>query len=196
MKLDKTTLLILIVTIAIPALLVIINYESSNIKYNAPQIPVLEQQPISENKLDSDLTVYVSNDICEGCHMSGKPFIPQATTVKAHAYGGAYCLSCHKISHETHPINDKITCEKCHGAVASMPKFVDGNISCNNCHAYPDPLLPSGGNLISVHRERGVACNDCHTDECRKCHGEIGEDQQWKKRFTHFRTIMQTKYKN
>ena len=194
MKLDKTTLQLLIVTIAILALLVIINYESSNIE-EAPQVPVRKQELVSENEPDSDLTVYVSKDICEGCHMSGKPFIPQAMTVKPHIGGGAYCLVCHKISHDRHPINDNVTCEKCHGTVASMPVFVNGGISCNNCHGYPDPLLPSGGNLITVHRERGVACTNCHTDECRKCHAWIGEDQQWEKRLIHFRTIMQTKQK-
>ena len=193
MKLDKTTLQLLIVTIAILALLVIINYESSNINEEAPQVPVRKQELVSENELDSNLTVYVSRDVCEGCHMSGKPFIPQAMTVKPHTGGGAYCLVCHKISHDRHPINDNVTCEKCHGTVASMPVFVNGSISCNNCHGYPDPLLPSDGNLITIHRGRGVACTNCHTDECRKCHAQIGENQKWEKRFTHFRTIMQTK---
>jgi hypothetical protein len=193
MKLDRTTLQLLIVTIAILGLLVIINYEGRYSVENVPQVPVRKDEQGSENKLDSDLTVYVSRDICEGCHMSGKPFIPQAKTAKPHIGGGIYCLVCHKISHDRHPIDDNVTCEKCHGTVASIPVFANGSISCNNCHGYPDPLLPSGGNLITVHRERGVACTNCHTDECRKCHAQMGVNEQWEKRLTHFKTFIGTK---
>lgn len=190
MKLDRTTLQLLIVTIAILALLVLINHNSGYRIEEVPQLPVVKVSQGSENKLDSKITVTVSGDVCGGCHLSGKPFIPQAMKVNGHTGGGAYCLTCHKISHEIHPINNNVTCEKCHGTTPGMPVFVNGSISCNNCHDYPDPLLPSGGNLITIHRERGVACTKCHTDECRKCHAEIGTDEQWEKRLTHFRTIM------
>ena len=190
MRLDRTTLHLLIVTIAIFALLIIINYDSRYKTEEVPQLPVVKVGQGSENILDSNLTVSVSGDVCGGCHLSSKPFIPQAMKVKGHTGGGAYCLTCHKISHEKHPINDNVTCEKCHGTTPGMPVSVNGNISCNNCHDYPDPLLPSGGHLITIHRERGVACTKCHTDDCRKCHAEIGTDAQWEKRLTHFRTIM------
>lgn len=192
MKMDRTTLQLLLVTIGILALLFIINYEGRNGIEEVPQIPVMKDNGVSENILDNNLTVYVSGNVCEGCHMSGKPFIPQATTAKPHANGGAYCLSCHTVSHDRHPIDDNVTCEKCHGTTPSMPVFTNGSIPCNNCHGYPDPLLPSYGNLINIHRDRGVACTKCHTDDCRKCHIEIGADQKWEKRLTHFRTIMRT----
>jgi hypothetical protein len=192
MKMDRTTLQLLLVTIAILALLVIINYDGRNGKEEIPQVIERKDNVVSENILDNNLTVNVSGNVCEGCHMSGKPFIPQAMTAKPHVNGGAYCLSCHKISHSKHPINNNVTCEKCHGTNPSMPVFTNGSIPCNNCHGYPDPLLPSYGNLISIHRERGVSCMKCHTDDCRKCHTEIGADQKWEKRLTHFRTIIGT----
>ncbi len=188
MKIDRTTLQLLLVTIAILALLFIINYDGR--KEDVPKVPVVKDDGGFDNKPDGNLTVVVSGDVCEGCHMSGKPFIPQAMTVKPHAGGGMYCLSCHKVSHDTHPVNENVTCEKCHGTSPSMPVFANGSITCNNCHGYPDPLTPSYGNLIVVHRERGVSCNKCHTDDCRKCHAETGSDQRWVKRLTHFRTII------
>ncbi len=192
MKLDRTTLHLLIVTTAIFALLIIINYDSRYRMEEVPQLPVVKISQGSENILDSNLTVSVSGDVCGGCHLSGKPFIPQAMKVEGHTGGGAYCLTCHKISHEKHPIDNNVTCEKCHGTTPGMPVPINGNISCNNCHGYPDPLLPSGGNLIIIHRERGVASTKCHTDDCRKCHAEIGTDNQWETRLTHLRTITRT----
>ncbi len=182
---------ILLVTIAILGLLVIINHDSSNRMESFPQVAQVKYEG-SGNKSDSNLTVYVSGNVCEGCHLSGKPFIPQAITITAHTGGGAYCLSCHKISHETHPVDDNVTCVKCHGTTPGMPVFANGSISCNNCHGYPDPLLPSYGNLLTIHRERGIACTKCHTDECTKCHEQVGTDKKWEKRLTHFRTIVRT----
>ncbi len=191
MKFNKT-LLLLLATIAILALLVIISYERGY-RETVPQVSLVKEDERSENKLDSNLTVFVSGNVCEGCHMSGKPFIPQAMTIKPHVDGVVNCFSCHRISHDRHPVNDNVTCEKCHGSAPSMPVFVNGSILCNNCHAYPDPLLPSNGNLITIHRDRGVACTKCHIDECSKCHMQIGADQKWEKRLTHFRTMMRTK---
>ncbi|VVB87874.1 Cytochrome c7 c [uncultured archaeon] len=192
MKQYRTILQLVFVTIAIFAFFVVIFHEMEN-RVETPQVQVRHNDAKVENNPASNLTIYVSGDVCEGCHMSGKPFIPQALTVKAHAGGGAYCLSCHKISHEKHPINANVTCEKCHGTTTpGIPVFVNGSIPCNNCHGYPDPLLPSGGNLITIHRARGVACTNCHTDECTKCHSEIGTDAKWEKRLTHFRTIVGT----
>lgn len=188
MKRYRTTLLLLLVTIFFLVLLVVI-YQSG-VRVETPPVRHSDSKP--GNNSGSNMTIYVSGDVCEGCHLSGKPFIPQALKVGAHTGGGAYCLSCHKISHETHPINDNVTCEKCHGTTAGIPVFVNGTISCNNCHGYPDPLTPSGGNLITIHRQRGTACTNCHTAECTKCHAEIGTSVKWEKRLTHFRTIVGT----
>lgn len=190
MKLDRTTLQLLLVTIAILALLFLINYDGGKRIEDVPQVPVLKEDGIHENIPDDNLTVYVSGNVCEGCHISGKTFIPQAMTAGSHTTGGAYCLSCHMISHDRHPVNDNVTCEKCHGSTPSMPVLINGTIPCNNCHGYPDPLLPSFGNLMTIHRERGIACTKCHTDDCRKCHEEIGANERWEKRLTHFRTMM------
>ena len=191
MKPDKTTLQLLLVTIGILGLLVIINYDGRERSEGVPP-PVVKDKADTAIPLDSNLTVYVSGNVCEGCHMSGKTFIPQAVTAKPHVEGGLYCLSCHNISHERHPVEGNVTCENCHGATPSMPVFVNGSIPCNNCHGYPDPLKPSYGNLITIHRDRGVACTKCHTDECSKCHASVGADEKWEKRLTHFRTIVRT----
>jgi hypothetical protein len=133
-------------------------------------------------------TIVVSTNVCEGCHMSGKSSIPQALTVKAHQDGGAYCISCHVISHEKHPMSNGVTCESCHTGPAK-PVYFNGSIPCNNCHNYPDALSPSGGNIITIHRPRGISCNKCHTDDCRKCHTEPGSNARWEKRVDHFKVM-------
>jgi len=67
-------------------------------------------------KTGNELYSLVAKDVCEGCHMSGKSSIPQALTVTPHQNGGAYCLSCHVISHQEHPMSDRgVMCEDCHG---------------------------------------------------------------------------------
>jgi hypothetical protein len=144
---------------------------------------------VTSNQSVSNYTVLVSKEVCEGCHISGKSFIPQALSVKPHLNGGMYCLMCHKISHEVHPMNQNVTCEKCHGTNPTKPVFINGSITCNNCHGYPDPLTPSYGNLISIHRPRGISCNNCHNDECTKCHIEIGGNERWEKRQAHFKAL-------
>jgi hypothetical protein len=189
MKFKRISQLI-IVTAFFLALLVLIN--SEELFLEEPRAgPVPAKIQAAEKRSVSNFTVYVSGNMCEGCHMSGKPFIPQALTVKPHTQGGAYCLICHKISHEVHPVDDNVTCEKCHGTTRpSMPAFINGSIPCNNCHDYPDPLMPSNGHIITIHRPRGINCNTCHTDECTKCHSEPGKGERWEKRMNHFRTIL------
>ena len=143
----------------------------------------------------SNFTVLIpmGQNICEGCHLSGKKFIPQAYEAKPHVEGGAYCLRCHKIDHNTHPINNNVTCERCHGTTTpQLPTFQNGTISCAECHDYPDPLKASNGNLIVIHRPRNIDCTRCHTDTCLTCHNEIKSDKNWEKRLNHFNTLLNT----
>ena len=189
MKFNRKILLLVSVTALFLILLLILNQEK----------PVIEPSKISEETMTPDqsnqsinnYTVLVSKGLCEGCHISGKSFIPQALSVKPHVNGGAYCLICHKFSHEVHPMNENVTCMKCHGTSPAKPVFINGSITCDNCHDYPDPLLPSKGNLISIHSPRGVSCNNCHTERCTKCHIDIGRSERWGKREAHFRALLQ-----
>ncbi|VVB56309.1 Cytochrome c7 c [uncultured archaeon] len=188
MKLDKKIIYVAIFAAAVMLLLIALRPESGKNQTEPEAIPegqVLNQQSEPVN----NYTIIVSKDVCEGCHMSGKPSIPQAESVSPHVNGGAYCLTCHQISHEIHPINNYVTCEKCHGTTPGKPVYSNGSISCNNCHDYPDPLLPSKGNLITVHRPRGVYCNNCHTEKCSKCHTQIGTSERWVKRMEHFKVV-------
>jgi len=196
MRFDRNILLLIIVTAAFLMSLFLINAEVKTIDY-MPQIYVEETAIIdkpanpdqSANQSISNFTIMVPKDVCEGCHMSGKPFIPQALTVEPHQNGGAYCLSCHVISHEKHPMNQNVTCEKCHGTGPTKPAYVNGYIPCNDCHNYPDALSPSNGNIITIHRSRDISCNTCHTDNCTKCHSEIGTSERWVKRLDHFKVV-------
>jgi hypothetical protein len=152
----------------------------------------------TENIQTSNFTplILAGQNICEGCHLSGKKYIPQAYEVKQHVEGGAYCLKCHKIDHNIHPINKYVTCERCHGPTSpTVPQFVNGTIVCAECHDFPDPLKPSNGNLLVIHRPRNVDCISCHLDSsesCFKCHNEIKNDTKWETRLTHFNTLLKT----
>lgn len=149
------------------------------------------------NRSSGNNSVFIPENVCEGCHMSGKSSIPQATNIGIHMNAGAYCYVCHNFSHQTHPINKNVTCEKCHeGKNPTKPIFINGSIVCNNCHNYPDPLKPSYGNILTIHRQRNVSCITCHTSTCTKCHSEIGTNDKWIKRLTHFRTILNVGYGN
>jgi hypothetical protein len=187
MRLDKNILLLIMVTAAFMFLLFLINQEERIITYE-PKTPVKETPPQIEQSA-SNYTLMVPKDVCEGCHMSGKSSVPQALTVGPHQNGGQYCLTCHIISHEKHPMNDNVTCVKCHGTGATKPVYANGYISCNDCHNYPDPLQPSKGNLITIHRQREISCNTCHTDNCTKCHSEVGTSDRWVKRLNHFKVV-------
>lgn len=137
------------------------------------------------------ITVSSGQNICEGCHLSGKRAVPQAYSVKQHVEGGAYCLDCHKIDHNVHPINNNVTCERCHGTKSpQLPIFRNGTIACAECHDYPDPMKPSNGNLIAIHRPRGVDCIRCHTNSCLNCHDEIKNNTKWEKRLGHFKALL------
>lgn len=167
---------------------------------NTPIKPIKEEAAKEEGALPvntqtSDFTLIVSSSgqsICEGCHLSGKKSVPQAYGVKQHIEGGAYCMECHKIDHSTHPMNDNVTCERCHGSAKTpqIPAFRDGTISCAECHDHPDPLKPSNGNLVVIHRPRNVDCIRCHADSCLKCHDEIKTDKKWEKRLGHFTALL------
>lgn len=161
------------------------------------EIPnIAENNTIGGNDNNSMQNIFVAKNPCERCHLSGKSSIPQALTIKPHVGGGAYCLVCHnsKGIHDKHPINKDVTCEKCHGEKNNftIPSYIDGKIVCQNCHDYPNPLIPSKGNLITVHRERNVSCITCHANTCTKCHKQIGTSEKWNKRLTHFKTILGT----
>src|SRR3990170_1856798 len=171
MEFNRKILLLVTVTAFFLILLLAINQEKLPITELAK---ISDEMLVTSNQSVNNYTILVSKEVCEGCHFSGKSSIPQALSVNPHINGGAYCLVCHKISHEVHPMNENITCEKCHGTSPTKPVFNNGSITCNNCHDYPDALLPSNGNLITIHRLRGISCNNCHTDECTKCHNEIG----------------------
>ncbi|MBU4373940.1 MAG: hypothetical protein KKD69_05730 [Euryarchaeota archaeon] len=148
----------------------------------------------------SNLTKLVSmgKNVCEECHLSGKKFYPQAYQVKQHVEGGAYCLECHTIDHNVHPMSPRdknVTCERCHGQVSPQkPVFRNGTIACAECHDYPDPLNPGYGNLVVTHRPRNVDCIKCHiaSGSCLTCHNEIKSDKKWEKRLTHLNTIVKT----
>jgi len=144
------------ITAAFLVLLFLINQEGKTINYE-PYIPAKETTKLIEQSISnstSNYTLMVPKDVCEGCHMSGKPFIPQALTVVPHQNGGQYCLTCHTISHEKHPMNDNVTCEKCHVTGPTKPVYEKGYISCNDCHNYPDTLQPSQGtSLLSTDKE-------------------------------------------
>lgn len=194
MKLNWNILVLVMVIATFLMVLFVTNQEQRTVQ-PAPKVTPPDER-INKSQPPVNTTVLASKEICEGCHMSGKPFIPQALDVKKHVNGGAYCLSCHTndtIFHKKHPRN--VTCEKCHGTPVTgtpvtIPKFVNGSISCNNCHAYPDPLVPSNGNIITIHRPRGISCNTCHTKECKNCHTEIGSSEKWEKRLNHFRVLL------
>lgn len=165
-----------------------INPPAKPIKEEAPK----EALPVSTQTSNFTMIVSSSGSICEGCHLSGKKVAPQAYGIKQHVEGGAYCMECHKIDHSTHPVNDNVTCERCHGSATTpqIPAFRDGNISCAKCHDYPDPLKASNGNLVVIHRPRNVDCTKCHVDSCLKCHAEIKSDKKWEKRLGHFTALL------
>jgi hypothetical protein len=187
MRTDKNIILFVMVIVAFLLLLFLINQEGKTSNYE-PRTAIKEDTIVIE-KSASNFTLMVPKDVCEGCHMSGKPFIPQALTLEPHKNGGMYCLTCHEISHEKHPMDKNVTCEKCHGTGATKPVYINGYIQCNDCHNYPDALIPSEGNIITIHRPRGISCNTCHTENCTKCHSELGTSERWIKRLNHFKLV-------
>ncbi len=197
----KSETVISLIIVAAAALVVIFFFVYSHNKYSPDETKVeLPSGGETNGTQSSNFTplVLAGQPICESCHLSGKKYIPQAYEVKQHVEGGAYCLKCHKINHDTHPINKNVTCERCHGTTSpSVPQFVNGSIVCVQCHNFPDAMEPSGGNLIVIHRQRNVDCIKCHLDSsesCLKCHSEIKNNTKWETRLAHFNTLMKTTY--
>lgn len=157
---------------------------------NLHKLETKNQEQNSINYTNFTSLIATRKNICEECHLSGKKFIPQSYEITQHINGGVYCLICHKISHNEHPINDNITCIACHGEITPrIPASVDGKIACDNCHGFPDALLPGNGNLIYIHEPRGIVCLDCHGD-CNRCHGVNNENEKWNKRKNHLKTFL------
>ena len=177
-------------------LIFLINHEGKSDQYEPTGSPeqgqTIEEKNIEKKPEQGNSTVLISMNICEGCHISGKSSVPQALTLRPHQNGGAYCLSCHVIDHEKHPMSNGVNCASCHTG-PEKPSYFNGSIPCNNCHNYPDALSPSGGNLITIHRPRGISCNNCHTDDCRKCHAELGNSARWEQRLEHFKIMAMAK---
>lgn len=169
----------------------------ASIGFVIPAIPVENMKKMEPKILDQNIVNYTNftsliaarKNICEECHLSGKKFIPQSYEVKQHINGGVYCLMCHFVSHSKHPVNENVTCIKCHGDITpKIPSPIDGKIVCNNCHGFPDALLPSNGNLISIHDPRGIGCLECHMN-CNKCHNNNKVNEKWKKRINHLNSF-------
>ncbi len=196
MKAETVIVLIVLVAIGLTIGLVF----STSPPYKLPEeLPAEEVKTKEIQTTNFTVLISMGQNICEGCHLSGKKFVPQAYQLKQHAEGGAYCLTCHKIDHSVHPmspVNKNVTCERCHGITAQIPVFINGTIACAECHDFPDPLKPSYGNLVVIHRPRNVDCAKCHigtsADTCLQCHSEIKSDKDWEKRLAHFRTLLRT----
>jgi len=153
----------------------------------------LDTNVSEQSNENANLVSIVTKNVCEGCHMSGRGSAPQALTVEQHLNGGMYCLTCHNFSHDKHPINKDVTCEKCHGNKNATIPVSGQNVVCINCHNYPNPLEKSMGNLVTIHRPRNVSCINCHADTRTKCHKEIGNSTKWENRISHFNTILMKK---
>ncbi|HID27630.1 MAG TPA: hypothetical protein EYP22_07430 [Methanosarcinales archaeon] len=103
------------------------------------------------------------------CHVSGKPFVPQAISLNQHTNGHKFCIICHG-SHLHRFHIDLVECSQCHGDPPTIPNMGNGNIVCNKCHGYPDPLTPSNGNLLIIHQSRGIYCSNCHGSSAIQIH--------------------------
>ena len=188
-------IVLVVIGLAAGAFFSVYSPDKSSVDEGSPQV---EKETQANEVQTSNFTrlVTMGQNMCEGCHLSGKKFVPQAYGVKQHVEGGAYCLKCHTIDHSTHPVNKNVTCERCHGTTSpQIPAFRNGTIACAECHDFPDPLNPSNGNLVVIHRPRNVDCTQCHigsSGSCLKCHDEVKSNKKWEKRLTHFNTILRT----
>lgn len=106
---------------------------------------------------------------CENCHMKGKPGVPAAESV--HENMSRYCLYCHTIDHDTHPMSgDGVPCNGCHGEEQTVPSIEENATNCGKCHNYPDPLRTSNGNIVTIHRPRNISCVECHGNNVMDIH--------------------------
>ncbi len=100
---------------------------------------------------------------CGICHR-------QPENLTEHINGGKYCAACHGTDlHELH--KKEVECSYCHGSSITIPERLDGHpVICDNCHGYPDPMVPSYGNLITIHTTRGQSCDICHVQDIQSLH--------------------------
>ena len=127
---------------------------------------------IMEIATNNSSTIRIShNDAaqCEGCHINPEyaDLIPQANVTLKHKKQGIICASCHLDRlHPAHELvfeGDPDFCSYCHGDPPIIPTKPHDFIVCEDCHGYPDPYLPSYGNLIEIHTPRNIECIKCHT---------------------------------
>lgn len=194
MKLGKTEKIIIICSIILIFVTPILFSYLDRGMFNTNKTVSKGNNSIVDNSITNGQILIIPKNVCEGCHLSGRGSVPQAMAVQPHLNGGNYCLVCHNFSHDTHPMNKDVTCEKCHGFKNETIPVSGPNIVCINCHNYPNPLNKSFGNLLTIHRPREISCINCHADTCTKCHKEIGNDTRWETRITHFRTILGNLY--
>lgn len=104
---------------------------------------------------------------CTLCHEAPE-------NLEKHRSGGRYCRDCHGAElHKLHTSDETVnlTCQRCHIDNATVPRRLPGHsIICDTCHAYPDPLQPSYGNLITIHIKRGYTCDICHIQDIQSLH--------------------------
>jgi hypothetical protein len=169
----KTELIITFIVIAVVAFMLSVLYqahrEASTLPAESPApTPQLKVTPVETAEAPQpaveppveNTTLGPPQNQCENCHLTGKPGVPQA--VKVHSEMGRYCLRCHHINHTTHPMPEEgVACRACHGDTVAVPTAEEGG---------PNPLTPSNGNLIVVHRPRGVGCPNCHGSSVMDIH--------------------------
>jgi hypothetical protein len=109
---------------------------------------------------------------CELCHKNSQELIP-------HLNGGKLCVTCHGNQvHNIHigPGTVGLPCDTCHGSPPNTPTIDTsgegpGHYSvCENCHAGPDSLKPSFGDLVTIHFSRSKYCTDCHVKDIGVIH--------------------------
>ena len=106
---------------------------------------------------------------CTVCHTKSVDYKP-------HVGGGQLCGNCHGWDpHKIHvgPGTIELDCKVCHGTPPKLvvPKPIEeGRTVCENCHAYPDAVKPSYGNLVNIHLPRGKYCTVCHGTDIAGIH--------------------------
>ena len=123
----------------------------------------------SEPTTTPDLVTQTPTNTCENCHMNNKPGVPAAGSI--HNNMSQYCLYCHTIDHDTHPMPEEgVPCNSCHGEGQTVPSIEQNTTKCGNCHNHPDPLTTSDGNIVTIHRPRDINCENCHGNNVMDIH--------------------------